>query len=270
MIVVVNKVDLFSDKSRMLPLLTRLNEMWPRADIFPTSALRRDGLPELKALIRSKLPEGPAQFPEDQISTASLRFMAAEIIREKLFLHLRQEVPYAVAVDVESWEEDEERGQTVIHAVIYVARPMHKAMVIRGGGRFHQTDRQRGPQGHPGAGGRQGASGTLGQGARALDGRSGLSARPGPYGGVAGMSTEDVLRERYTRVLERLDAACAAAGRGREDVALIAVSKLHPAADVAAVARAGQVDFGENYVQEALQKREELAGEPPAGTCAGI
>ena len=68
------------------------------------------------------------------------------------------------------------------------------------------------------------------------------------------MSTEDVSRERYTRVLERLDAACAAAGRGREDVALIAVSKLHPAADVAAVARAGQVDFGENYVQEALQK----------------
>ena len=112
MIVVVNKVDLFSDKSRMLPLLTRLNEMWPRADIFPTSALRRDGLPELKALIRSKLPEGPAQFPEDQISTASLRFMAAEIIREKLFLHLRQEVPYAVAVDVERWEEDAERGQT--------------------------------------------------------------------------------------------------------------------------------------------------------------
>ncbi len=130
MIVVVNKVDLFSDKSRMLPLLTRLHEMWPRADIFPASALHKDGLPELKSLIRSKLPEGPAHFPEDQISTASLRFMAAEIIREKLFLHLRQEVPYAVAVDVESWEEDAARGQTVIHAVIYVARPMHKAMVI--------------------------------------------------------------------------------------------------------------------------------------------
>lgn len=72
----------------------------------------------------------------------------------------------------------------------------------------------------------------------------------------------DVLRGRYARVLERLDAACAAAGRGRDDVVLIAVSKLHPAADVAAVARAGQLDFGENYVQEALQKREELAGEP--------
>ena len=123
MIVVVNKVDLFSDKSRMLPLLTKLHEMWPRAEIFPVSALRRDGLTELVALINKKLPKGVAQFPEDQISTAPLRFMTAEIIREKLFLHLRQEVPYSVAVDVENWEEDEERGQTVIHATIYVARP---------------------------------------------------------------------------------------------------------------------------------------------------
>lgn len=130
MLVVVNKVDLFADKSRMLPLLTRLHEMWPRAEIFPASALLRDGLPELKALLRGWLPEGPAQFPEDQISTASLRFMVAEIVREKLFLHLRQEVPYGVAVDVEQWEEDAASGQTVIHAVIYVARPMHKAMVI--------------------------------------------------------------------------------------------------------------------------------------------
>ena len=130
MIVVVNKVDLFADKSRMLPLLTQLHEMWPGSEIFPASALLRDGLPELAALVRSRLPEAPAEFPEDQISTAPLRFMAAEIIREKLFLHLRQEVPYTVAVDVENWEEDQERGQTLIQATIYVARPIHKAMVI--------------------------------------------------------------------------------------------------------------------------------------------
>ena len=130
MIVVVNKVDLFADKSRMLPLLTQLHEMWPGSEIFPASALLRDGLPELAALVRSRLPEAPAEFPEDQISTAPLRFMAAEIIREKLFLHLRQEVPYTVAVDVENWEEDQERGQTLIQATIYVARPMHKAMVL--------------------------------------------------------------------------------------------------------------------------------------------
>ena len=70
MIVVVNKVDLFADKSRMLPLLTRLSEMWPSAEIFPVSALMKDGLPALMELIRSRLPEGEAQFPDDQISTA--------------------------------------------------------------------------------------------------------------------------------------------------------------------------------------------------------
>ena len=128
--VVANKVDLFADKSRMLPLLTRLNEMWPRAEIFPVSALNKDGLPELAKLIKKQLPKGIAQFPEDQISTAPVRFMAAEIVREKLFLHLRQEVPYGIAVEVENWDEDPEREQTIIHAVIYVARPMHKGMVI--------------------------------------------------------------------------------------------------------------------------------------------
>lgn len=133
-IIVPNKIDLFSDKSKMLPLLTRLNEMWPRAEIFPASALRRDGLRDLRDLIVRHLPAGEAQFPEDQLSTAPVRFMAAEIIREKLFLHLKQEVPYSVAVNIESWEEDEERGQTIIHAAIYVARPSHKAMVIGKGG----------------------------------------------------------------------------------------------------------------------------------------
>ncbi len=128
--IVVNKIDLFSDKSKMLPLLTRLSEMFPRAEIFPASALRRNGLPEFKALLCKFLPEGPALFPEDQLSTAPMRFMVSEIVREKLFLHLKQEVPYSVAVDIEQWEEDPERNQTIIHAVIYVARPSHKAMVI--------------------------------------------------------------------------------------------------------------------------------------------
>ena len=130
MIVVVNKVDLFADKSLMLPLLTKLNGMWPRAEMFPASALMKDGLPELRRLLAAVLPEGEALFPEDQISTAPVRFMVSEIIREKLFLHLRQEVPYSVAVDVENWEEDEESGRTIINAVIYVSRQMHKAMVI--------------------------------------------------------------------------------------------------------------------------------------------
>ena len=84
-VVVVNKVDLFHDKSRMLPLLESVAQMFPKAEIFPASALRRNGVEQLLELIRSHLPEGEAQFPEDQLSTAPMKFMAAEIIREKLF-----------------------------------------------------------------------------------------------------------------------------------------------------------------------------------------
>jgi GTP-binding protein Era len=134
LIVLVNKVDKFADKSRMLPLLERLQALWSKGVIFPASALMRDGLPELTALIKKKLPAGPAQFPEEQLSTASERFMAAEIIREKLFLRLMQEAPYSTAVAIERWEELEDEGRTLIHAVIYVGRPSHKAMVIGKGG----------------------------------------------------------------------------------------------------------------------------------------
>ena len=127
-VVVVNKVDLFHDKSRMLPLLESVAQMFPKAEIFPASALRRNGVEQLLELIRSHLPEGEAQFPEDQLSTAPMKFMAAEIIREKLFEKLYQEVPYSVAVDVEVWDAEDDR--VLIHAAIYVAKPSHKAMVI--------------------------------------------------------------------------------------------------------------------------------------------
>ena len=127
-VVVVNKVDLFHDKSRMLPLLESVAQMFPKAEIFPASALRRNGVEQLLELIRSHLPEGEAQFPEDQLSTAPMKFMAAEIIRETLFEKLYQEVPYSVAVDVEVWDEEDDR--VLIHAAIYVAKPSHKAMVI--------------------------------------------------------------------------------------------------------------------------------------------
>ena len=127
-VVVVNKVDLFHYKSRMLPLLESVAQMFPKAEIFPASALRRNGVEQLLELIRSHLPEGEAQFPEDQLSTAPMKFMAAEIIREKLFEKLYQEVPYSVAVDVEVWDEEDDR--VLIHAAIYVAKPSHKAMVI--------------------------------------------------------------------------------------------------------------------------------------------
>ena len=113
-IVAVNKVDLFHDKSRMLPLLESIAELLPRAEIFPLSALQRDGITALRDIIRQTLPEGEALFPEDQLSTAPLRFMAAEIIREKLFDRLYQEVPYSVAVDIEQYRKPEPTTPIVI------------------------------------------------------------------------------------------------------------------------------------------------------------
>lgn len=133
--VAVNKVDLLGDKSKLLPILESLSLMLPQAEIFPLSALKEDGIAGLLNAIKAKLPEGEAQFPEDQLSTLPLRFMAAEIIREKLFLGLRQELPYFVAVDIENWQEEPERGLTVINAVIYVGRDSHKGIVIGQGGK---------------------------------------------------------------------------------------------------------------------------------------
>jgi len=129
-IIAVNKIDLLGDKSKLLPLLETLHEMLPKAEAFPVSAITGNGLSELLENLKSKLPEAPAKFPEDQLSTLPVRFMAAEIIREKLFLSLRQELPYFLAVDIEKWEEQPEKNLTLINALIYVGRDSHKGMVI--------------------------------------------------------------------------------------------------------------------------------------------
>ena len=133
-LVLANKVDLIGDKSKLLPLMEQIHATWPLAELFPVSALNKVGLEGLVAKIKKGLPEGEAQFPADQISTVPVRFMATESIREKLFLNLHQELPYAVAVDIENWEEDPARDLTIINAVIYVTRPSQKAIVIGKGG----------------------------------------------------------------------------------------------------------------------------------------
>lgn len=131
LVIALNKVDLLGDKSRLLPLMERVQEAWPQAEIFPTSALNGEGLPGLLDAVVASLPEAPPMYPEDQLSTLPVRFMAQEIIREKLFNNLRQELPYSVAVDIELWEEPEDLQEYVrIEATIYVARNTHKSMVI--------------------------------------------------------------------------------------------------------------------------------------------
>jgi GTP-binding protein Era len=129
-LVAVNKIDRIKDKPALLPVMGALGELWPEAEFIPVSALRGKGTEELLARILDIIPEGPPMFPEDQISTAPVRFMAAEIIREKLFYSLRQELPYSTAVEIEAWDETSKPGMALVNAVIYTAQKNHKGMII--------------------------------------------------------------------------------------------------------------------------------------------
>lgn len=130
--VLLNKMDALPGKESLLPLMGRLGEAWPGAPVLPVSALKHKGLETFVEQALAFVPEGPAQFDEDQLSTAPLRFLAAEIIREKLFLALSQELPYNMAVGIEHWQETDSGAR--INAVIFVSQSRHKGMVIGKGG----------------------------------------------------------------------------------------------------------------------------------------
>jgi GTP-binding protein Era len=132
-IVLINKVDKVFPKERLLSYIQELQLKGPFADIVPISALKRDGLQQLGDLIAPHLPESPPHFPEEQITDKSERFQAAEIIREKLTLRLRQELPYGITVEIERFELQED-GRLLIGAVIWVERAGQKAIVIGQGG----------------------------------------------------------------------------------------------------------------------------------------
>lgn len=128
----LNKVDLI-DKPALLPLIDRLRREHDFQEIIPLSALKGINLDVLERKIIEILPEGPAYFPTDTLTDQPLRFMAAEIIREKIFFHMRQEVPYATAVLIDRYEEpaeDAPRGLVRIHATILVEREGQKGILI--------------------------------------------------------------------------------------------------------------------------------------------
>jgi GTP-binding protein Era len=132
--VAVNKGDLVKDKPRLLPLLAVVGGVLPGAELFPISASRGIGVDELLGALLTRLPEGPAQYDPEDVSTASVRFMVSEIVREKLFMALGEELPYFTAVVVEDWDEASQPGLTKIRGSILVARESHKPMVIGKGG----------------------------------------------------------------------------------------------------------------------------------------
>ena len=127
-VLVLNKIDLVKDKALLLPMIDQYRAAFEFADYVPVSATRKQGLDELKQVILRHLPEGPAYFPEDHVTDQPERFLAAELIREKILEATRQEVPHSVAVIVDQWEET---GRlTRIFATIRVERDGQKAIVI--------------------------------------------------------------------------------------------------------------------------------------------
>jgi GTPase len=131
-ILVVNKVDLVA-KPSLLGLVAAANEGAKYAATFLISALSGNGVAEVKTWLATHVPEGPWHYPEDQITDAPLRALAAEITREKIYLRLHQELPYHSTVETESWQERKD-GSVRIEQTIYVERESQRKIVLGKGG----------------------------------------------------------------------------------------------------------------------------------------
>ena len=131
---ILNKIDLVREKSRLLPLIEEYRKLYDFAEVFPISALKRNGLDGLMKAIVAALPAGPAYFPEDEVTDQPARFMAAEIIREQVLLNTSEEIPYATTVIVDSFEEGERL--TRIAATVYCERDGQKRILIGKGGQM--------------------------------------------------------------------------------------------------------------------------------------
>ena len=132
-VAVLNKVDRVNPKERLLEAIASLSERHPFAEIIPISALKKDNLDALMAVIPDFLPASPLLFPQEMKTDRSAEFQAAEVIREKLTLLLHQEVPYGLSVQIESYETKDER--LTINAIIWVDRDSQKGIVVGKGGK---------------------------------------------------------------------------------------------------------------------------------------
>lgn len=127
-ILVINKIDLLQEKLQLLPFIQKMAKLFDFADIVPVSALHEKQLSELIEAIRSHLPENPPFFAEDEITDRSERFLAAELLREKVFRQIGEEVPYSASVIIEQFVVEGTLRR--IHACILVERPNQKAIII--------------------------------------------------------------------------------------------------------------------------------------------
>jgi GTP-binding protein Era len=128
-ILLINKIDLVRKKN-ILPVMDQFQHLFSFSEIIPISALTGDGLSALMEQIWKLLPEGPRYFPDDMMTDRTERFIAAEIIREKIIMLTHQEIPYATAVVVDSFKEHEDKNLLVIQATINVAKNSQKGILI--------------------------------------------------------------------------------------------------------------------------------------------
>lgn len=131
-ILILNKIDLVA-KDTLLALTAQCHAHVSFAETFYISALKGDGLAQLKDYFARAVPEGPPLYPEDHLTDMSERLLASEITREKLFMLLREELPYSISVETEHWEERAD-GSLKINQVIYVERESQKGIILGKGG----------------------------------------------------------------------------------------------------------------------------------------
>src|SRR5690349_15329615 len=128
-LIVLNKIDLVA-KGRLLPLMEKCAALLPGKEIVPVSALKGEGLEIVLDIVERWLPEGPQYFTEGEHTDQTERFLASEIVREKVFLLTREEIPYGVAVTIDEFTEKEEKNLIVIAATIHTERDSHKGILI--------------------------------------------------------------------------------------------------------------------------------------------
>ncbi len=131
-VLILNKIDLI-ERSKLLELAARLNERVPFAHTFMVSALKGDGIDALKRTLAGMMPEGPWLYPEDQISDAPLRMLAAEITREKIYERLHEELPYQSTVETDQWQPRPD-GSVRIEQTVFVERESQRKIVLGKGG----------------------------------------------------------------------------------------------------------------------------------------
>lgn len=135
---VINKVDLVA-KDKLLPLIQAYSERFKFQEIIPAAAATGEGVERITSLVTQCLPTGPMYYPEDMVTDLPERFIVAEMIREQILHRIHQEVPYGVAVQVETFEERPGKNLVAIQAVIYVGRDAHKRILVGKGGSMIRT-----------------------------------------------------------------------------------------------------------------------------------